>query len=82
VRAIQNKIYFIFIAEPHPILFKDSEKREQYKIKLALFLLPNRILSYQKITRHLNKRRKENNENVFKKAKTRKPLIRHRKQAD
>jgi len=50
--------------------------------KFTLFLLPSRILSNQKITRYLNERRKENNENVFKKAKTRKPLIRHRKQAD
>jgi len=68
VRAIQNKIYFIFIAEPYPILFKDSEKREQYKINL-LYFLPSRILSYQKITRHLNKRRKENKENVLRKLK-------------
>ena len=81
MRAIQNKTCFIFIAEPYSILFKDSEKREQYKINL-LYFLPSRILSYQKITRHLDERRKENNENVFKKAKTRKPLIRHRKQAD
>ena len=69
MRAIQNKIYFIFIAEPHPILFKDSERLEQYKIKLTLFLLPSRILSYQKITRYLNERRKENKENVLRKLK-------------
>ena len=27
----------IFIAEPLPILFKDSERREKYKKKLAYF---------------------------------------------
>ena len=39
------------MAEPHPILFKDSERREQYKIKLVLFLWPSRILSYLKIVK-------------------------------
>ena len=41
----------IFIAEPLPILFKDSERREKYKKKLAYFLLPSRSLSYSKIVK-------------------------------
>ena len=39
------------MAEPHPILFKDSERRVQYKIKLVLFLWQSRILSYLKIVK-------------------------------
>ena len=31
--------FFIFIAEPHPILFKDSERREQYKMKKHNFFI-------------------------------------------
>ena len=48
----QNKTNsFVFYAEVPPFLWKDSESREQNK-KMGLhifFVLPRRILSYQKI---------------------------------
>jgi hypothetical protein len=42
---------FIFIAEPQPILSKDSARRAQCKMKVKKlsFSLPSRSLSYLKI---------------------------------
>ena len=40
MRAIQNEktYFFIFIAETHPILFKDSERRVKRQIKNVVFI--------------------------------------------
>ena len=35
--------------EPHLILWKDMKRQAQYKKEACLFLLPSRILSYEKI---------------------------------
>ena len=46
----RKNAFFIFIAEPQPILSKDSARRAQWKEKTHfLFSLPSRSLSYVKI---------------------------------
>ena len=43
---------FEFYAKTHPILYKDSERREQRQTKNAVFnvcAMPSRLLAYEKI---------------------------------
>jgi len=53
--------FFIFIAEPHPILFKDSERRVKRQIKNAVFIFDFSEPQFVRIVSHENEKLKSKN---------------------